>query len=128
AWSITGLFVLATVILALPIFRRLPEVKEVVRFNVLVPEGFIHFGRLALSPNGRRLVFAASPSSEDKRQLWMRDLDSLSTRPLPGTNLPQGIQAGFFWSPDNKHLAYFADGKLKRIDVSGGQAETICEA
>jgi eukaryotic-like serine/threonine-protein kinase len=128
AWSIAGLFVLATAILALPIFRRLPEEKQVVRFNVLVPEGFIHFGRLALSPNGRRLVFAASPSSEDKRQLWMRDLDSLSTRPLPGTDLPQGIQAGFFWSPDNKHLAYFADGKLKKIDVSGGQAETICEA
>jgi hypothetical protein len=47
---------------------------------------------------------------------------------LAGTDLLQGSQSAFFWSPDSKHVAYFADGKLKRIDISGGQPETICNA
>jgi hypothetical protein len=56
--------------------------------------------------------------------LWLRDLDSLNGRILPGTS-----GASYpFWSPDSHRLGFFAAGKLKKIDVSGGPALTLCDA
>src|SRR5262249_8115494 len=55
-------------------------------------------------------------------RLWLRPLDSLSTRPLQGT---EGA-AHPFWSPDNKYVGFFADGKLKRGDVLGGAPQILC--
>ena len=53
----------------------------------------------------------------------MRPLDSLSSQQLEGTD-----GAAFpFWSPDSRHLAFFQDGKLKKIDVTGGPAVTLCD-
>jgi hypothetical protein len=54
--------------------------------------------------------------------LWMRALDSPESRPLPGT------EGGYspFWSPDNLFLAFSAGDKLKKIEVSGGPAQTLC--
>jgi Tol biopolymer transport system component len=76
----------------------------------------------AISPDGRRLVFSAS--NESKSQLWVRPLDSVATRPLAGTDgasLP-------FWSPDSASLGFFADGKLKRIDIVGGAPQVLANA
>jgi Tol biopolymer transport system component len=76
----------------------------------------------AISPDGRLLVFSAT--NEGKSQLWVRPLDSLAARPLPGTagaSLP-------FWSPDSTSIGFFADEKLKRIDVDGGSAQTLANA
>src|SRR5207302_2061830 len=33
-----------------------------------------------------------------------------------------------FWSPDSRFVAFFAGGKLKKIDVSGGGLQTVCDA
>ena len=79
----------------------------------------------ALSPDGLTLAFSGGDSSEINR-LWIRPLGSLSSTSLPGTEY-----AGFyppFWSPDNRFIAFFAQGKLKRIEVSGGTPLTICDA
>ncbi|HEX2340128.1 MAG TPA: protein kinase [Vicinamibacterales bacterium] len=68
---------------------------------------------LALSPDGRRIVFVSA--SQGRSQLWLRSLDSESVRPLAGTDfaiLP-------FWSPDSRSVAFFADRQLKRIDIDG---------
>src|SRR5262249_5742635 len=65
----------------------------------------------AISPDGRWLVFSAS--NEGKPQLWVRPLDSVVARPLTGTD--RGIYP--FWSPDSASVGFFADGKLKRIDI-----------
>jgi hypothetical protein len=54
--------------------------------------------------------------AQDKWQLWLRPLDSTTTRPLAGTE--GGIYP--FWSPDSRSLGFFSDGKLKRIDIAGG--------
>ena len=55
--------------------------------------------------------------------LWVRDLDGLNARLLPGT-----AGGGYpFWSPDSRWVAFFADGKLKKIDVAGGPALTLCD-
>jgi eukaryotic-like serine/threonine-protein kinase len=80
-------------------------------------------GWLAISPNGRLLVFAAQAKGSGP-QLWVRALDTLVSRPLDGT------QDGFapFWSPDSQWIAFFSGGKLKRVEASGGPVETLCDA
>jgi dipeptidyl aminopeptidase/acylaminoacyl peptidase len=74
---------------------------------------------LALSPDGQLLVFVASPQGTPR--LWLRPLDSAKAEPLAGTE-----RASFpFWSPDSRSIAFFADGKLKRLDIAGGPAQTL---
>jgi Tol biopolymer transport system component len=68
------------------------------------------------------VTFAAQV--EEKTQLWVRDLDSLAARPLAGT---EGA-LNPFWSPNSRFIAFFAGGKLKKVDISGGPAETLCDA
>ena len=74
-----------------------------------------------ISPDGRRVTFAANV--DGKRGLWLRDLDALSARLLPGTD---GATYPF-WSPDSRWVAFFAGGKLKKMDVTGGPALTLCD-
>lgn len=77
---------------------------------------------IAISPDGQRLVFVAS--TDAKTQLWLRPLDSLTAQPLEGTE-----HASFpFWSPDSRTVGFFADGKLKRIDIAGGQPQVLADA
>jgi eukaryotic-like serine/threonine-protein kinase len=75
---------------------------------------------LALSPDGQKIVFAAAAAGGEP-QLWLRSLDSSAARPLGGTN---GATYPF-WSPDGRAVAFFADNKVKRIDVAGGPPETL---
>ena len=77
---------------------------------------------LALSPDGSILAFIAEKDATI--QLWVRAMDDLSAQPLAGTE-----NAKFpFWSPDGRHLGFFADGKLKRIPVVGGAARNVADA
>ena len=75
-----------------------------------------------VSPDGRRVAFSASRPGEPIR-IWVRSLDSLDARPLPGTDNARGP----FWSPDSGSLAFFSDSKLKTIDASGGPVQTVSE-
>jgi Tol biopolymer transport system component len=79
-------------------------------------------GNSALSPDGTMLAFSAR--TKGKIEIWVRRLDAVEARALPGT------EDGYypFWSPDSRHIGFFAQGKLKRIDVAGGPARTICDA
>ena len=61
---------------------------------------------------------------EGLARLWLRPLDTTTAHPLAGT---EGATYPF-WSPDNKALGFFADGKLKRIDISGGPPQTLATA
>src|SRR4029453_14563545 len=60
--------------------------------------------------------------------LWIRSLGSVEARPLVGT---EGVSFAWspapIWSPDRRFLAYFSQGKVKKIDVTGGPAQTICD-
>ncbi len=79
-------------------------------------------GPPAISPDGSHIVFSAIV--EGKPQLYLRGLGDLSIRPLAGTD-----DGRFpFWSPDSRSVAFFADGKLKRLDIAGGIPVAICEA
>jgi serine/threonine protein kinase len=75
-----------------------------------------------LSPDGSMIAFAAT-GPENKVSLWVRSVNSLEERQLPETD-----DASFpFWSPDSRSLAFFADGKLKSVDLNGGSAYVISD-
>ena len=76
---------------------------------------------LALSPDGRRVVFSAR--TEEGTSLWIRSLAIDDARQLPGTE--GGISP--FWSPDSASIGFFADRKLKRLDVSAAATPTTLD-
>jgi Tol biopolymer transport system component len=125
-WIVAAVASLAAIILAaLAGARPEPAAAQVYRSQFL-PGGVLEHdpaGRLALSPNGRRLAFVGS-GPNGRRALWVQPLDGASAQALGGTN-----EAMYpFWSPDSRFLAFFAEGKLKKIDAAGGPAVTICDA
>ena len=128
AWIIAGVMLLG-LLAALPFiisyFRRASVEASVVRFPVSLPENAtfgidVETHNLSVSPDGRRLAFVAS--SEGQKMLWVRSLSALSAQALPGT---EGAISPF-WSPDSRYIAFFADGKLKKIEAAGGSLQTIC--
>jgi eukaryotic-like serine/threonine-protein kinase len=77
---------------------------------------------MALSPDGTQMVFVANQNR--RPMLWVRALDKVESRVLPGTE-----GASFpFWSPDGSTIAFFADNKLKRIGAAGGTPLVITDA
>ena len=80
-------------------------------------------GTLSISPDGRYVTFTLQPPGGEQ-SLWVRPVDSLDARPLPGTKF--GLWP--FWSPDSQQIAFFSDGKMKRIDLVGSPPTTICNA
>jgi len=103
--------------------RRDAGPLEAMRFTIVVPEKARIIGPPMISPDGRSVVFRLN-TGDGKDPLWMRAMGSFDGRALVGT------EGGFqpFWSPDSRSVAFFANGKLKRIDVSGGVVQTICDA
>ena len=77
-----------------------------------------------LSPDGQMLAFAAQKSPRDPSQLYVRRLNQLQATPLAGTDDARGP----FFSPDGQWIAFFAEGKLKKVAVTGGAAVTLCDA
>ena len=102
--------------------RQAPEAPSVLRFTLSVPQPPIESSGFALSPNGRQLAYVAvAPSGDD--MVWVRQLDTLEPRLLAGT---EGAYSPF-WSPDGEAIAFFAGGKLRRIPMSGGATQTLCD-
>ena len=80
-------------------------------------------GPPVLSPDGASIAFAAT-AADGKTALWVRSTNTLEARMLPGT-----AGAMFpFWSPDSHSVGFFAESKLKTIDLSGGTAQVVCDA
>jgi DNA-binding winged helix-turn-helix (wHTH) protein/Tol biopolymer transport system component len=125
AWSLFGIASVAIGLLTAAYFRQRPTETRTLRFQIPLPENvtFTAPDFPVVSPNGQRLVFAGV-DSDGKERLWFRSLDSLTSRLLPGT---EGAFAPF-WSPDSRFVAFFADGKLKKIDVTGGTPLKLCDA
>jgi Tol biopolymer transport system component len=78
--------------------------------------------QLALSPDGSNLVYAASAAG-DGWMLYLRSLDQLTSRPVPGTGGAYNPE----FSPDGRWIAFrSADGKLKKIALDGTGLTTLC--
>ena len=77
-----------------------------------------------MSADGRQLAFTAINEGQSQFSLWVHPLDSPVARVLAGT---EGAHYPF-WSPDGRFLAFFADGKLKKVNVNGGPPVSLCDA
>ena len=126
AWMAAAVAVLAALALALVHFREPALESRVARTTILPPEKatFVFLGptlTAALSPDGRNIAFVARLAGVT--QIWVRALDAFTPHPLAGTEEAYGA----FWSPDSRNLAFFAQGKLKRISAAGGPALNLCD-
>jgi len=74
------------------------------------------------SPDGRNLAMIAADKASGTNALWVRPLDGTEPHRLDRT---EGAMFPF-WSPDGQFIGFFSDGKLKRVGLSGGSAQTIC--
>jgi len=127
AWMFLVMAVIAIVVLSL-VLGFSGGRKRVVRTQIAASEKlqfkFVgdEAGPPVISPDGKQVVFSAKESGE--KQLYLRSMDKLTPQPIPGTE-----RATFpFWSPDSKSIAFFADGKLKRVELPGGPPTIVCDA
>jgi Tol biopolymer transport system component/predicted Ser/Thr protein kinase len=79
------------------------------------PQGAENFNPLALSPDGKTLVYAGN-------KLFIRSLESEEIKPIPGTD--GGVSP--FFSPDGLWVGFFADGALKKVSLEGGAPIALC--
>jgi eukaryotic-like serine/threonine-protein kinase len=130
-WIITAALGLGFVAVTfLYLNRPKPEVQTI-RSYLSAPEytslaqqsgGSSAGGHIAVSPDGGKIAYVATDTL-GKSRLYIRPLNSLTALPIPGTE-----DAYYpFWSPNNDFIAFFAGGKLKKVDASGGPALTICD-
>jgi serine/threonine-protein kinase len=125
-WTIAGAAIVAlTLALAMWAPWRSAQLKAPVRLeaglgaDVSLVTGNVGTSAV-LSPDGRTLVFAGQQNG--MARLYARRLDQLQASPLSGTD---GAASPFF-SPDGQWVAFFAEGKLKKIAMTGGAAVTLC--
>jgi Tol biopolymer transport system component/predicted Ser/Thr protein kinase len=122
-WVAAGVVTLIAAALAFVHFREKPPVKEMVRFEIRAPANDTSSNHLTVSPDGRKIAFVAT-GADRKRMLWVRSLDTEEGRLLAGT---EDVTLPPIWSPDSRFLAFWSGGKLKKIEASGGPAQTICD-
>ena len=131
AWATAIVFLVAFIAIAYSYFTAPEPDRTTIRASILSPEqadfaftvsGF-EGGHIAISPDGSKLAFVATDSL-GKNHLWVQPLNALSGQQLSGT---EGAYYPF-WSADSRFIAFFAQGKLKKINTAGGPPVTICDA
>ena len=118
-WAVAGAAIAAAAVFAFLFLRQPPPVERSLRYTIPTPEKSV-VQSLAVSPDGRYVIIAAETNG--KPRLWLRAMDAVELKAMPGTD---GAVYPF-WSPDSRFIAFFAQGKLKKIAASGGPAEPIC--
>ncbi|MDE3164508.1 MAG: serine/threonine-protein kinase [Acidobacteriota bacterium] len=131
AWSGAAFFAFTTALVSFLHYREAPPQKPgVVRFQMPLPAGtsLLSYDSMpfAVSPDGHRLAFVAAGADGVKR-VWIRALDRLQVQSVAGAELLGSWGPGLFWSPDSRFLAFASDGRLYKIEGSGGSPQLICD-
>src|ERR1700680_1848982 len=121
-WGVVSLLLAAITGLAILHLKPTPP-RPVTRTVITLPPGQRLAGldqpALAISPDGNYLAYVAIQGGT--QQLYLRAMDNLEAKSVLGT---EGATGPFF-SPDGQWLGFVADGKLKKVSVSGGAALTL---
>ena len=126
-WAVAAVCALTAVVALWAPWRTPPPAAEPIRTQVHLPDNVNSAGRnFTLSPDGRKLAFSAV-GSDGVARVWLRFMDSLEVRPLPGTETTPTAPP-FFWSPDSRFIAYSGtDGKLRKADLVGSPPQALCD-
>jgi eukaryotic-like serine/threonine-protein kinase len=103
---------------------KLKNNPNVVKLSFLLPEAIsLDAGSVEISPDGKRIAFVGI-NNEGRNSIWLRSLDSMKLTELSGTD-----GAAFpFWSPTGEAIGFFAQGKLKTVNIAGGTPKILCDA
>jgi eukaryotic-like serine/threonine-protein kinase len=121
SWLLAATFFLLMIVAAVAWWQASNRHAGPMYFHTSVP---FAANDIALSPDGRTLAMVAYSGQANYYVLWMHEVGGRRTNSIDGT---QGATYPF-WSPDGKFVAFFADGKLKKVHVSGGQPQVLCDA
>ena len=130
-WLLAGVFAIAAAAawFLKPAATVAPITPPLIRTEISAPPdapfalSSLHPGPATISPNGKHITFSAN-GENGRDLLWVRSLTDQAARPLSGTE-----GAGYpFWSPDGRAIGFFAQGNLKKVDISGAPPFTICPA
>lgn len=134
-WLVAGVLavgLITTTVIALRRNGGLPSAAGPAQFTIAPPENASFGGpsrggsgtatQLAVSPDGRHIVFVARATTA--YQIWLRPVATLTATPIQGTE--RGIFP--FWSPDSRSIGFFADGKLKTVQIAGGPPIVLADA
>ena len=131
-WAMTaGVVALTAIVTSLVIWSLRPSsppasqplTQLVITPPVTAPLSDIACNELAISPDGRLIVYSVTRGIT--AQLYVRPLDGLTAELIPGT---EGVRSDAFFSPDGESVAFFAEGKLKKVALKGGPPITLGEA
>ncbi len=136
-WLLSGIAVAVLVLATIVAFWapwQSPSTAPSVRFEIQPTASmtFINGGYPMVSPNGKWVVLPAT-GADGVTRMWLRALDSVEVQPLAGTESANNLPPPVFWSPDSRFIAFsftpgpFADGQLKKLDISGGTPQTLCD-
>jgi serine/threonine protein kinase/Tol biopolymer transport system component len=123
--AVAAAMLLAAATLAFLHFGEKPPLLETSRFEIVPPPNGQFTCCLSLSPDGRKIAFTAQRSPDPVPKLWVRALDATEAK-VVYPDLSGPVAPHPFWSADSRFIAFSAQGKIKRVDASGGPAQTIC--
>jgi serine/threonine protein kinase/Tol biopolymer transport system component len=112
---------------AVSISRRSANEAQPVRLSFNPPPELLfndtQHDAAVISPDGQKIAFTAT-SADGKSMLYVRNLDSSEVKLLPGSE--NALEP--FWSPDSRSVGYGSNGKLKRSELTGANAQVLCDA
>jgi Tol biopolymer transport system component len=120
AWLVAGGLSIA-LIATLVWWRNSKPAQQSMYFQAPVP---FSAHDIAIAPNGHTLAVVAYSESARKNEIWIYELGSGNANSVADT---EGASYPF-WSADGRNIAFFADGKLKTLEVPGGPVQVLCDA
>jgi hypothetical protein len=122
SWILAAVMTVVAAAVTVFLVRESPPAAPLTQFDVFPPEKGRFYTWIGVSPDGRNLGFQAT-GADGVPRVWVRPIDSLQARLLPGTD----ETLTFFWSPDSRYVVFQSAGKLKKIDVLGGPPQKLCD-
>jgi eukaryotic-like serine/threonine-protein kinase len=109
----------AAIALAALHFQPAPAAQPI-RFRIPAPGLRVDLTKpIGVSPDGRRIAYLVAADNATK--IAVRALDAFDAQTLANTD----DAAGIAWAPDNRTIAFFASGTLRKISSDGGSSQLL---